>query len=50
MNEVAVVVVNDQHIAVAAGGGVEEAASEVGEGFAGGVGVDVVGFDGRWGG
>jgi hypothetical protein len=53
MNEVAVVVVDYQHVAVAAGGGVEEAASEVGEGLAcgaGEVGVDVVGFDGCWGG
>ena len=43
---IAVILVEDEHVAVAVGGGLEEAAGLVGEDFAGGgrvVGVDVVG-------
>lgn len=52
MNEIAVVVVEDEHVAVSIGGGLNETTGEVGEDLASGrgeVGVDMVCAEGRRG-
>jgi len=53
VDEVAVVIVEDEHVGVATGGRVEEASSLVGEDLAGDVGevdIEVISSDGCWGG